>query len=259
MKKNALSSLLDRFHTFRIFKVYRTPSHPLWIKCWSGHSASWLGLAVCSGNTECTDTGCLGTVYRYGSKCTSIPEPTQGAELSLSLSLSLTKLGACEEDEFIVVRNERGKANIWRHFGFRKRKTDNTIVENIAVCNSWERERESPSTITVPSPHLPPHTHTHARTRTHTHTLCTHSPLPSFGCIFFPPTYTSPRLPTFPQSLSLLPVCPWQRNKEPSKPGVEVKLLTVAIDVRRERESKSLQHCVLWYTGAKYRLGVKCR
>ena len=44
------------------------------------------------------------------------------------------------------------------------------------------------------------------------------------------------------------------RNKEPSKPGVEVKLLTVAIDIRRERESKSLQHCVLRYTGAKYRL-----
>ena len=30
-------------------------------------------------------------------------------------------------------------------------------------------------------------------------------------------------------------------------------LLTVAIDIRRERESKSLQHCVLRYTGAKYR------
>ena len=27
----------------------------------------------------------------------------------------------------------------------------------------------------------------------------------------------------------------------------------MAIDIRRERESKSLQHCVLRYTGAKYR------
>ena len=31
------------------------------------HSGSELGLAVHGGNTECTDTGCLGTVYRYGS------------------------------------------------------------------------------------------------------------------------------------------------------------------------------------------------
>ena len=107
--------------------------------------------------------GCLGPVYRYGSKCTGIPEPTQEAELSLCLSLM--KMGVREEDEFIVVRNERGKANIWRHFGFKKRKTDNTL------------------------------------------SLC----------------------------LSLLPICPWLRNKEPSKPGVDVKLLTVAIDMRRER------------------------
>ena len=41
-----------------------------------------------------------------------------------------------EQDEFIVVRNERGKADIWRHVDFKKRKTDNTIVENIAVCKS---------------------------------------------------------------------------------------------------------------------------
>ena len=74
-----------------------------------------------------------------------------------------------------MVRNERGKANIWRHFGFKKRKTDN------------------------------------------------------------------------PQSLSLLPICPWQCNKEPSKPGVEVKLLTVAIDIRREREQITATLCTLVY------------
>ena len=80
-------------------------------------------------------------------------------------------MAAREEDEFIVVRNERGKANMWRHFGFKKRKTDNIL------------------------------------------SLC----------------------------LSLLPICPWQRrNKEPSKPGVEVKLLTVAIDIRREREREQI-------------------
>ena len=122
--------------------------------------------------------GCLGTVFRYGSKCTGIPEPTQGAELSLSLSLSLslTKMAAREEDEFIVVRNERGKANIWRHFGFKKRKTDNTL------------------------------------------SLC----------------------------LSLLPICPWQRKKEPSKPGVEVKLFTVAID---NKKCERANHCNIVYSG----------
>ena len=111
-----------------------------------------LGLAVRGGNTECTDTGCLGTVYRYGSKCTGIPKPTHGAELSLSLCLSLSHARTC----------------------------------------------------------MHVHTHTRARTRTHTHTLCTHTsplappPPPPLGRIFFPPsTYTSPRLPTFPQSLSI--------------------------------------------------------
>ena len=116
--------------------------------------------------------------------------------LSVSVSLSLTKMAAREEDEFIVVRNERGKANIWRHFGFKKRKTDNTL------------------------------------------SLC----------------------------LSLLPIRPWQRNKEPSKPGVEVKLLTVAINIRRERERAN--HCNIEYSGipvqntgsgVKYRYGYPYR
>ena len=53
-----------------------------------------IGLVVSGGNTECTDTGCLGTVYQYGSKCTGIAEPTQGAELSLSVSLSLSHMHA---------------------------------------------------------------------------------------------------------------------------------------------------------------------
>ena len=155
-----------------------------------------LGLAVRGGNTECTDTGCLGTVYRYGSKCTGIPEPTQGAELSLSLSPSHAR-----------------------------------------TCM---------------------HVHTHTRAHTHAHTHYAHtSPSPSppsdvsFSLLL--PTRHLVFLPSLSLCLSLLPICPWQRNKEPSKPGVEVKLLTVSIDIRRERESKSLQHCVLRYTGAKYR------
>ena len=96
-------------------------------------------------------------------------------------------------------------------------------------------------------------THTHAHTHAHTHTHIMHTlppsppppptpPPPPLGRIFFPPsTYTSPRL-----CLSLLPICPWQRNKEPSKPGVQVKLLTVAIDIR-ERERAN--HCNIVYSG----------
>ena len=157
------------------------------------HACSRVGLAVRGGNTKCTDTGCLGTVYRYGSKCTGIPEPTQGAELSLSRT------------------------------------------------------------------HMHARAHTHTRARTHTHYAHT-SPLPpppppppSDVCFsLLLPTRHLVFLPSLSLCLSLLPICPWQRNKEPSKPGIEVKLLTVAIDIRRERESKSLQHCVLWYTSAKY-------
>ena len=127
-----------------------------------------------------TGTGLSVPVYR---------NPLKGQNsLSLSLSLSLTKMAVREEDELIVVRNERGKANMWRHFGFKKRKADNTL------------------------------------------SLC----------------------------LSLLPICPWQRNKEPSKPDVEVKFLTVAIDIRRERAN----HCNIVYSGIpaqNTRSGVKYR
>ena len=165
---------ISRLLVYIIVEIYhcgqKPPKFVLLLGCYLDSS---IGLAVCGGNTKCTDTGCLGTVYRYGSKCTGIPEPTapsRGRTLSLSLCVSLTKMTAREEDELIVVRNGRGKANIWKHSGFKKRKTDNTL------------------------------------------SLC----------------------------LSLLPICPWQCNKEPSKPGVEVKLLTVAIDIRREREREQI-------------------
>ena len=140
------------------------------------------GLAVRGGNTECTDTDCLGTVYRYGSKCTGIPEPTQGAELSLSRSLSLS--------------------------------------------------------LTRTHMHARAHTHMRARAHAHTHTHIMHILPPSTpppSDVSFPlllPTRHLVFLPSLSLCLSLLPICPWQRNKEPSKPGVEVKLLTVAIDTR---------------------------
>ena len=100
------------------------------------------------------------------------------------------------------------------------------------------------------------HVHTHKHKHAHTHIMHTlpppsHPSDVSFSLLL--PTRHLVFLPSLSLCLSLLPTCTWQRNKEPSKPGVEVKLLTVAIDIRRERESKSLQHCVLRYTGAKYR------
>ena len=144
----------------------------------------------------CTDTGCLGTVYRYGSKCTGIPEPTQGAELSLSVSLSLSL------------------AHTHAH---------------ACTCT-----------------HTHTHTHTCTRARTHTHTLCSHFPPPSPSDVSFTlllPTRHLVFLPSLSLCLSLLPICPWQRNKEPSKPGVEVKLLTVAIDIRRKRKQITATLC----------------
>ena len=92
-------------------------------------------------------------------------------------------------------------------------------------------------------------THTRARTRTHTHTHYAHPPPPpsdvSFSLLL--PTRHLVFLPSLSLCLSLLPICPWQRNKEPSKPGVEVKLLTVAIDIRREREQITATLCTPVY------------
>ena len=93
-----------------------------------------------------------------------------------------------------------------------------------------------------------------AHARTHTYYAHTY-PLPpsdvSFSLLL--PTHHLVFLPSLSLCLSLL-LCPWQRNKERSKPGVEVKLLTKWLWPLnyKKRESKSLQHCVLWYTSAKY-------
>ena len=107
--------------------------------------------------------------------------------------------------------------------------------------------------------HVHTHTHTHtrararARVRTHTnyaHTSPHTSPTPSSDVSFslLLPTRHLVFLPSLSLCLSLLPIiCPWQRNKEPSKPGVEVKLLTVAIDIRREREQITATLCTPVY------------
>ena len=40
------------------------------------------------------------------------------------------------EDDFVVVANMKGRANIWRHFGLKKRKHDGTIWDKVAVCKT---------------------------------------------------------------------------------------------------------------------------
>ena len=37
-------------------------------------------------------------------------------------------------EEYTIVANTKGKADVWRHFGLRKRKADGPIVEKTAVC-----------------------------------------------------------------------------------------------------------------------------
>ena len=38
------------------------------------------------------------------------------------------------EEDYTVVKNVRGKADVWRWFGLKKRKTDGHIEQNIAMC-----------------------------------------------------------------------------------------------------------------------------
>ena len=102
--------------------------------------------------------------------------------------------------------------------------------------------------------HVHTQTHTHAHTHAHTYIMHTLPPFPppppppsdvSFSLLL--PTRHLVFLPSLSLCLSLLPICPWQHNKEPSKPGVEVKLLTVAIDTRREREQITATLCTPVY------------
>ena len=43
-------------------------------------------------------------------------------------------MAANNEEEFTLVRNERGKSAMWGHFGQKKRKSDGKIDPEIAVC-----------------------------------------------------------------------------------------------------------------------------
>ena len=42
--------------------------------------------------------------------------------------------------DFKLVPNVRGKSDIWKYFGLKKRKVDGQIVDNIAICNSCQAE-----------------------------------------------------------------------------------------------------------------------
>lgn len=43
-----------------------------------------------------------------------------------------------KEREFDVVKNERGKSEIWKHFGVKKMKIDGSIEDSTAVCFSCQ-------------------------------------------------------------------------------------------------------------------------
>ena len=43
-----------------------------------------------------------------------------------------------KEREFDIVKNERGKSEIWKHFGVKKMKVDGSIEDSTAVCFSCQ-------------------------------------------------------------------------------------------------------------------------
>ena len=46
------------------------------------------------------------------------------------------------ESQYTIIGNPKAKAPIWRHFGVKKRKVDETIVENTAVCLTCNRDQK---------------------------------------------------------------------------------------------------------------------
>ena len=125
--------------------------------------------------------------------------------------------------------------------------------------NPLKRQNSLSLTLSLTCTHMHARAHTHrcAHARTHTHyahTLPPPLPPPSDISFFLLlPTRHLVFLPSLSLCLSLVPICPWQRNKEPSKPGVEVKLSTLAIDIRREREEITATLCTPVY---RYKIPV---
>ena len=55
------------------------------------------------------------------------------------------------EDNFIVVANTKGKADIWRHFVLEKRKYDGTILDKVAVCKTCNSTIRLPVVLPIES------------------------------------------------------------------------------------------------------------
>ena len=53
------------------------------------------------------------------------------------------------EDDFVVMANMEGKADIWRHFGLKKRKHDGTILNKVAVCKTCNSTKTSGCTTNM--------------------------------------------------------------------------------------------------------------
>ena len=58
------------------------------------------------------------------------------------------------EDDFVVVVNTKGKADIWRHFGLKKRKHDGTILDKVAVCKTCNSTIKTSGCTTNMTTHL---------------------------------------------------------------------------------------------------------
>ena len=58
------------------------------------------------------------------------------------------------EDDFVVVANTKGKADIWRHFGLKKRKHDGTILDKVAVCKTCNSAIKTSGCTTNMTTHL---------------------------------------------------------------------------------------------------------
>ena len=58
------------------------------------------------------------------------------------------------EDDFVVVANTKGKADIWCHFGLKKRKHDGTILDKVAVCKTCNSTIKTSGCTTNMTTHL---------------------------------------------------------------------------------------------------------
>ena len=57
-------------------------------------------------------------------------------------------------EDFVVVANAKGKADIWRHFGLKKRKHDGTILDKVAVCKTCNSTIKTSGCTTNMATHL---------------------------------------------------------------------------------------------------------